>query len=65
MHDHRLNADAERLTSCGREAEPVLVGIALQNAASVATLLLTTDALVSEIKEDKKTPPMPGGGMGM
>ncbi len=39
--------------------------IALQNAASVATLLLTTDALVSEIKEDKKTPPMPGGGMGM
>ncbi len=39
--------------------------IALQNAASVATLLLTTDALISEIKEDKKTPPMPGGGMGM
>ncbi len=39
--------------------------IALQNAASVAALLLTTDALVSEIKEDKKTPPMPGGGMGM
>jgi chaperonin GroEL len=28
--------------------------IALQNAASVATLLLTTDAVVSEIKEDKK-----------
>ena len=39
--------------------------IALQNAASVATLLLTTDALVSEIKDDKKTPAMPGGGMGM
>ncbi|MFQ5424415.1 MAG: chaperonin GroEL [Phycisphaerae bacterium] len=39
--------------------------VALQNAASVATLLLTTDALVSEIKEDKKTPAMPGGGMGM
>jgi chaperonin GroEL len=34
---------------------------ALQNAASVAGLLLTTDALVSEIPE-KKTP-MPGGGM--
>jgi chaperonin GroEL len=38
--------------------------VALQNAASVATLLLTTDALVSEIKEEKK-PAMPGGGMGM
>ena len=38
--------------------------VALVNAASVATLLLTTDALVSEIKEDKK-PAMPGGGMGM
>ena len=35
--------------------------IALQNASSVATLLLTTDAMVSEIKEKKK-PAMPGGG---
>ena len=35
---------------------------ALQNAASVAGLLLTTEALVSEIPE-KKTPPSPGGGM--
>jgi chaperonin GroEL len=26
----------------------------LQNAASIASLLLTTDALVSEIKEDKE-----------
>ncbi len=35
--------------------------IALQNAASIATLLLTTDAVVSEIKEDKKEsgPPAP------
>jgi len=38
--------------------------VALQNAASVATLLLTTDAVVSEIKEkDAKKPG--GGGMGM
>jgi len=35
--------------------------IALQNAASVAGLLLTTDAIVSEIPE-KKAPPAPGGG---
>ncbi len=37
---------------------------ALQNAASIAALLLTTEALVSEIRENGKTPAMPrGGGM--
>jgi len=39
--------------------------IALQNGASIASLLLTTDAIVSEIPEKKETPPMSphGGGM--
>ncbi len=38
---------------------------ALQNAASIAGLLLTTEALVTEIPDKEKTPPMPpGGGMG-
>jgi len=38
---------------------------ALQNAASVAGLLLTTEALVAEAPEKKKkAPAMPGGGMG-
>ena len=37
---------------------------ALQNAASVASLLLTTECLVSEIPEKKKAPAMPGGGGG-
>ncbi|MFQ6045109.1 MAG: chaperonin GroEL [Gemmatimonadales bacterium] len=37
---------------------------ALQNAASVAGLLLTTECVVVEKKEEEKTPPMPGGGMG-
>jgi chaperonin GroEL len=37
---------------------------ALQNAASIAGLLLTTEALVTEIPEKEKTPPMPAGGMG-
>ena len=37
---------------------------ALQNGASIASLLLTTDAIVCEIPEKKETPPMPpGGGM--
>jgi chaperonin GroEL len=38
---------------------------ALQNAASISSLLLTTDAIISEIKEDKPEPAgAPGGGMG-
>ncbi len=38
---------------------------ALQNAASVAGLLLTTECVVVEKKEEEKAaPPMPGGGMG-
>jgi chaperonin GroEL len=38
---------------------------ALQNAASIAGLMLTTEAMVSEIPEDEKTPAMPGGMGGM
>jgi chaperonin GroEL len=36
---------------------------ALQHAASIASLLLTTEALVSEVPEEDQAPPMPGGGM--
>src|SRR6266700_1597719 len=35
---------------------------ALQNAASIAGLLLTTECVVAEKKEKEKMPPMPGGG---
>ncbi len=39
--------------------------LALENAASIAGLLLTTEAVISEIPEDDKAPAMPpGGGMG-
>ncbi len=39
--------------------------IALENASSIAGLLLTTDAIIAEKPEDKKQmPQMPGGGMG-
>ncbi|HET9333632.1 MAG TPA: chaperonin GroEL [Gemmatimonadota bacterium] len=37
---------------------------ALQNAASIAGLLLTTEAVVTEKPEEDKAPAMPGGGMG-
>jgi chaperonin GroEL len=35
---------------------------ALQNAASVAALMLTTEALITEIPEKEKAPPVPPGG---
>ncbi len=39
--------------------------LALENAASIAALLLTTEAVVAENPEDEKpAPAMPGGGMG-
>jgi chaperonin GroEL len=42
-----------------------VVRAALQNAASIAGLLITTEAMVAERpKKDSGTPAMPGGGMG-
>jgi chaperonin GroEL len=42
-----------------------VVRTALLNAASVAGLLLTTEAMVAEKPEERPaTPPMPPGGMG-
>jgi chaperonin GroEL len=41
-----------------------VVRSALENAASIASMVLITDSLVSDIPEKEKTPPMPpGGGM--
>jgi chaperonin GroEL len=40
-----------------------VVRTALQNASSIASLLLTTEALVSEIPEEKKEAAGAGGGM--
>ena len=42
-----------------------VVRIAIENAASIAGLLLTTEALICDIPEDEPAPAMPpGGGMG-
>ena len=38
---------------------------ALQNAASVASLLITTEAMVAELPKEEKVPAMPGGPGGM
>ncbi len=41
-----------------------VVRLALQGAASIAALLITTEAMVAERPERKSAPAMPGGGMG-
>jgi chaperonin GroEL len=67
--DEGFNAATETyedLVKAGVIDPAKVVRSALQNASSIASLLLTTEALVSEIPEDKKdAPQMPhGGGMG-
>jgi chaperonin GroEL len=67
--DEGFNAATETyedLVKAGVIDPAKVVRSALQNASSIASLLLTTEALVSEIPEEKKeAPSMPhGGGMG-
>jgi chaperonin GroEL len=57
-------ADYENLVKAGVIDPTKVTRTALQNASSIAALLLTTEALISEIKEEEKTPAMPPGGMG-
>jgi chaperonin GroEL len=55
--------DFEDLLAAGIIDPTKVVRTALQNAASIAGLLLTTDAAVTDAPEPKKAaPPMPGGG---
>jgi chaperonin GroEL len=54
----------ENLIEAGVIDPTKVVRSAIQNAASIASLLLTTEAIVAEIPEKKKEPAMPpGGGM--
>jgi chaperonin GroEL len=63
--DFGFNAASEKyedLVKAGVIDPAKVVRSALQNAASIAGLLLTTEALVSELPEEKKpAAPMPGG----
>jgi chaperonin GroEL len=57
----------ENLVAAGVIDPAKVVRTALQNASSIASLLLTTEAMVCDIPEEKKESPMPGGpggGMG-
>jgi chaperonin GroEL len=58
-----LTDDYENLVEAGVIDPTKVVRSALQNAASIASLLLTTEALVSEIPEEKEEKSAGGGGM--
>ena len=51
-------------TSAGVMDPAKVVRSALQHAASIASLLLTTEAVITQIPEKNKNAAMPGGGMG-
>ncbi len=53
----------EDLVKAGIMDPTKVVRTALQNAASVASLLLTTEAILTDKPEEDKNPPMPGGDM--
>ena len=62
--DFGFNAESEEyqdLVKAGVIDPAKVTRIALQNAASVAGLLITTEAIVSEIKSEEPEMPMPGG----
>jgi len=56
-----LTGELEDLIEAGVIDPAKVTRAALQNAASIAALLLTTEALVADKPEPE--PPMPGGGM--
>ncbi|MEO6332451.1 MAG: chaperonin GroEL [Gemmatimonadaceae bacterium] len=57
-----LTDEYEDLVQAGVIDPTKVARTALQNAASIAGLLLTTEALIVEKKEEKGAPAMPGGG---
>jgi chaperonin GroEL len=61
-----LTGEYEDLVKAGVLDPTKVVRTALQNAGSIASLMLTTEALIAEIPEEKKGAPMGGGhGGGM
>ncbi len=63
-----FNAESEEyedLMTAGIIDPTKVTRVALQHAASIAGLMVTTVCLITEIPEPEKTPPMPPGGGGM
>lgn len=67
-HNFGFNAQTlkfENLFTAGIIDPVKVTRSALQNAASVASMILTTEALVTDIEEEETPTPNPGMGMGM
>lgn len=65
--NHGFDADKEEYTDMIKSGiiDPTKVArTALQNASSVAALMLTTSVMITDIPEEDKAPKMPPGGMG-
>jgi len=65
--DFGYNAQTEKFENLYKSGviDPAKVTrIAIENAASIAAMLLTTECVISEIKEAEPAMPMGGGGMG-
>ena len=59
-----VTGEYEDLVKAGIVDPKKVTRMALQNAASIAGLLLTTECLITDIPEKEKAAPMPGGGGG-
>ena len=55
----------ENLKAAGVVDPAKVTRIALENAASIAGMFLTTECVITDIKEETPAPAMPAGGMGM
>ena len=68
-NDYGYGFDAQNnqygdLTKLGIIDPTKVVRIALQDAASIASLIVTTEATITEAPKKEAPPAMPGGGMG-
>ena len=54
----------ENLKAAGVVDPAKVTRVALENAASIAGMFLTTECVITDIKEDMPAPAMPAGGMG-
>ena len=54
----------ENLKAAGVVDPAKVTRVALENAASIAGMFLTTECVITDIKEENPAPAMPAGGMG-
>ena len=59
-----LTGEYENMMEAGIIDPVKVTRSALQNAASIAAMLLTTETVITEVPQEEAMPPMPAGGMG-